>query len=642
TATAGIDYIIVVHGFGAGQGLYELTVNCAVSSEICDNGIDDDLDGAIDCLDPDCGGTAVCGTEICDNGIDDDGDTLADCLDADCIGTPNCCIVDADECCTALPLVAGGNLIDTTGLTDSANPADCPGGTFFGAMSTDGWYTYTAVFDGLIEWTTCDPAGFDTDVEWFSGDCASLTQVDCQGDGVADPNCQAFHSDGSFLSTAGETYYVRVGGFGAGTAGQVTLTINDFCGDAITGLTGSHDCATDEVFLTWVDAGYDNYDVSRDGVVIASGLPAGTVSYSDLGLANGSYLYTVTGICAGGVAGNLANITVTVSCASGGETDLIVVTENLAGAGLVDSGAALSAALTANGIGFLSVADFPSNLVGNVIGTYDRVWIMSGTFPDDGRMTTADLDAMGAWVEAGVNVYFEGGDNWGFNPPGGSFDNYDGVLSATDGDDTFTSMDGLDTLLVDGGGNPVNWSDLVGVAYNQDAAGNDWTDQLTVGPEAGGPNVGAIWAQAGGAYFTGAYSQNEDLGGSPIGNVLVQSWEFGGYGGDQTDLAARMLAAFGGGGGPSLPEFVRGDCNADGGFNIADAIFLLASLFSGGPAGTCSDACDANDDGGVNIADAIFSLAALFSGGPAPTPTSCGVDPTDTDVLDCVSFPPCP
>ncbi|MGB1810689.1 MAG: hypothetical protein ACPHQT_10460, partial [Planctomycetota bacterium] len=87
---------------------------------------------------------------------------------------------------------------------------------------------------------------------------------------------------------------------------------------------------------------------------------------------------------------------------------------------------------------------------------------------------------------------------------------------------------------------------------------------------------------------------------------------------------------------------VRGDCNADGGFNIADSIFLLAALFSGGPAGTCLDSCDANDDGGINIADAIYALAALFSGGPAPTPTSCGIDPTDTDPLDCASFPPCP
>ena len=91
-------------------------------------------------------------------------------------------------------------------------------------------------------------------------------------------------------------------------------------------------------------------------------------------------------------------------------------------------------------------------------------------------------------------------------------------------------------------------------------------------------------------------------------------------------------------------DFMRGDCNADGAFNIADAIYTLASLFSGGPAGPCADSCDANDDGGLNIADAIYTLAALFSGGPAPAPPSpgnCGEDGTDTDALDCVTYNDC-
>ena len=125
------------------------------------------------------------------------------------------------------------------------------------------------------------------------------------------------------------------------------------------------------------------------------------------------------------------------------------------------------------------------------------------------------------------------------------------------------------------------------------------------------------------------------------GKVLVQSWEFGGFGGNQDDLAARYLAAFGAG--PPTDQFRRGDCNADGGFNIADQIFLLANLFSGGPAGPCADACDQNDDGSQNIADAIYGLAALFSGGPlppAPGPTTCGPDATDTDGLDCADYPP--
>lgn len=89
--------------------------------------------------------------------------------------------------------------------------------------------------------------------------------------------------------------------------------------------------------------------------------------------------------------------------------------------------------------------------------------------------------------------------------------------------------------------------------------------------------------------------------------------------------------------------FRRGDCNTDGGFNIADCVFLLAGLFSGGEASSCTAACDCNDDGSINIADAVFGLANLFSGGPVPPepgPIDCGPDPTD-DPLDCTTPASC-
>ncbi|MEC9477080.1 MAG: FG-GAP-like repeat-containing protein [Planctomycetota bacterium] len=84
--------------------------------------------------------------------------------------------------------------------------------------------------------------------------------------------------------------------------------------------------------------------------------------------------------------------------------------------------------------------------------------------------------------------------------------------------------------------------------------------------------------------------------------------------------------------------FIRADVNTDGGTNVADAIFLLAFLFSGGVDPSCLDAADTNDDGTVNISDAITLLAVLFSGGgPTPDPVgTCGLDPTD-DALDCQS-----
>ena len=104
--------------------------------------------------------------------------------------------------------------------------------------------------------------------------------------------------------------------------------------------------------------------------------------------------------------------------------------------------------------------------------------------------------------------------------------------------------------------------------------------------------------------------------------------------------AERLYAITTEGGGGT--RFNRGDVNADGSLNIADAVALLGSLFGGQPPPVCPDAADANDDGVLNIADPIAVLAHLFGGGGAlPEPFGrCGADQTE-DRLDCPSFPPC-
>ncbi len=56
----------------------------------CNNGIDDDGDGLIDCEDGDCFTSNECTVEICDNGIDDDGDGWIDCSDTECFNLTFC------------------------------------------------------------------------------------------------------------------------------------------------------------------------------------------------------------------------------------------------------------------------------------------------------------------------------------------------------------------------------------------------------------------------------------------------------------------------------------------------------------------------------------------------------------------------
>ncbi|NRA75235.1 MAG: hypothetical protein HRU16_04780, partial [Planctomycetes bacterium] len=668
--TAGVNYKIRVGSWAAGaSGVGQLTINLVVvGPEICDDGIDNDLDGLIDCFDPDCNGSPncfegdsvtcsdgidndgdgaidcldpdcftfpPCGPEICDDGIDNDGDGGLDCQDADCCFDPSCVINAGDECCLPIEVFDGINAIDQTTFTTSLVPSDitlCPTAVF-GQNNLDGWYSYTATVDATYWIHTCDLAGWDTDLLVYDGtDCDNLIPIACNGDSNFFPagTCQIFYSFVEVTLTAGTTYLIRVGSFGTLT-GTGTLNIVSLLCPPMVGLGSSSDCTTGDVTLNWTGNAYDTIEILRDSVLIDT-VGGGDTTYTDPGLAAGNYTYQVQGICAGNIGG--AEVVVANVASYGGESDVIFAVEL---PDQIDSVAALQAALDANGIGYVTTTLGPAAWGCLGSGTIVRAWMMTGTYPQYYRIDAADGVSLATAVQNGTSVYFEAGDHWGFVHLITPYDNYDGVDQAVvvDGDDSFLSMNGADS------GFGLDTSDLSGTAYNQAAAAIDYTDQINALAGTAGPNAALIWTDAVQGYGTGIFYATD----APYGNTISQSWEFGGFAGDQVDLAARYIAALGGGGGPVGPLFGRGDCNADGGFNIADAIFLLAALFSGGPAGPCLDACDSNGDGSVNIADAIFALAALFSGGPAPSdpaPTDCGVDVDDSDTLDCASFPPCP
>ena len=79
------------------------------TAEICDNGVDDNCDGAVDCADSQCSGAAACvctpsaASEVdCGNGEDEDSDGLVDCLDADCTSPTEVCNDNVDNKCDGL------------------------------------------------------------------------------------------------------------------------------------------------------------------------------------------------------------------------------------------------------------------------------------------------------------------------------------------------------------------------------------------------------------------------------------------------------------------------------------------------------------------------------------------------------------
>jgi len=89
-----------VTGDRTGIGTVELAVYDPLF-ELCDDEVDDDGDGDVDCADSDCVADPICLPEVaCHDDLDNDGDDQVDCADFDCVGAPACgvgaCVPDRD------------------------------------------------------------------------------------------------------------------------------------------------------------------------------------------------------------------------------------------------------------------------------------------------------------------------------------------------------------------------------------------------------------------------------------------------------------------------------------------------------------------------------------------------------------------
>ncbi len=111
-------YYIIAEAFEDILGDYELIISMLYPEE-CDNGIDDDHNGRIDCDDPACFGDPThCGTELnCEDGEDNDADGEEDCDDADCVASPWCADYQG-----IWELFGEGDLPDISGQTITFTP----------------------------------------------------------------------------------------------------------------------------------------------------------------------------------------------------------------------------------------------------------------------------------------------------------------------------------------------------------------------------------------------------------------------------------------------------------------------------------------------------------------------------------------
>ncbi len=122
--------------------------------------------------------------------------------------------LDNDTCDTALPVALGEVL---SGATHAAmGSSEVPGCEH--CYDPDVWYTFTPLVTGSYTVSLCGST-FDTIVEIFSGDCGGLDFVEGNDDG----NCE-YASTAVAALNAGETYWIRISGYGA-TTGAYELEV---------------------------------------------------------------------------------------------------------------------------------------------------------------------------------------------------------------------------------------------------------------------------------------------------------------------------------------------------------------------------------------------------------------------------------
>lgn len=157
-------------------------------------------------------------------------------------------------------------------ITDGPDHPDDPACFGFGSVTifNDIWYTYTPNFTGSVEWSTCEMITFDSRLAVYGPNVACPVTPDdlyaCNDDGnnEAGEACTGFSSKLIFDVEEGQTYLLRLGGFGTDSGfGTFTLNeiipptppVNDLCENA-----------GEAIVITQEQA--DNFDIIHEGTTM--------------------------------------------------------------------------------------------------------------------------------------------------------------------------------------------------------------------------------------------------------------------------------------------------------------------------------------------------------------------------------------
>lgn len=395
----------------------------------------------------------------------------------------------------------------------------------------------------------------------------------------------------------------------------------------VTDLTVAGDCSTGQVSIQW-SAPPDGteallgFQVFRDGSRIAS-LPPTQTSYIDTGAADGPVTYGVQAVCTSSTTSILREVETTV-ISSGPPANIVLRLDN--GTGLVDSATAIETSLVQLGDTFVeyrSVADI------DCLSSSTRIWVVTGTFPDDSPID----DELGALlthhVLTGGSVYVE--RTRGSGPTSSTiFDEFDGAWPIGFGGVEISELTGVAGTL--------DTSAYLAVPYTSDQPGSEENEyyQVVGGPL--GADATPLWVIPSPTPTVIGVAYRTD---PPYGNIITQSWELGGFTGNLEQLV-QLYSGFLSPGPGTAPTagYLRGDVDGNGTIDVSDLVRLFQYYYSGIPI-PCLDAADLTLDQGVDLDDLLSLRLLLFFPGadlaPLPYP-DCGPGPV---LLGCAT-PTCP
>jgi hypothetical protein len=207
-------------GYGCGPGA------CVPVEEVCGNGVDDDNDNLVDCMDlDDC---PAC--EVCNNGVDDNFNGFIDCEDTDCAVDPGCQGLITQLCAGAIPLANGVPTGGDTAAGSSVFASYC-----VGSGAPEQVYSFTPGSPGESGEVTIDLQSPNDIGFYVRGACS---------DPMSEAFCTPFPMGGFWMPvTGGVPLTIIVDSTSPFSAGPFTLTASftpAVCGDGI--INGTEEC----------------------------------------------------------------------------------------------------------------------------------------------------------------------------------------------------------------------------------------------------------------------------------------------------------------------------------------------------------------------------------------------------------------